>query len=420
MSADRPTGRRRATAYLLLIAMAIAAFWTLWHILRERALADLERTPIEQLGKLEPDRLTQVIRDLKSRPGQKSRIELLQGIQALRAGDTDGSLRWFRLAASDVRMRAVALRYAGAALYRQGRHLEAVRVLESCLQIDPKQLDARRWLASSLYDIGAMELAMEHLAVIADQDPSDPRPNRLRGLIQKDFEQYSAAIDDYRESLRRDPRQQGHDQVRQELAEALIQVHRYEEALDTLELAADSADRSALLAQCHLALNRRDEAVDHTASALKLDPQHTKARLMHARLLEDEGDLEGACEVVEEVVRSDPGEFEPRYQLTNIYRRLGRAEDADRQMEQFQQLQQARKEFATLHEAAFADVGNADLRFQLGEIACQLYKFALAETWYEAALAINPQHASARQALYELREGTRRDVLADGTELEQD
>src|SRR5690606_34589471 len=97
-------------------------------------------------------------------------------------------------------------------------------------------------------------------------------------------------------------------------------------------------------------------------------------------------------------------DFEPRYKLASVYRRLERTAEAEIQTSRFEHLQRCRQEFARLHEEAFADMKNADLRYQLGKIACELYRFDLAQVWFEASLAINPQHVLAHQALAALQQ----------------
>ena len=142
----------------------------------------------------------------------------------------------------------------GRTYYSQGRHLEAINVFRTLLDESPEQLDARRLLAASLYDIGAMDPAMVQLALIAQRDPADPRPHRLRGLIQKDFRTVPAAVEDYRESLRRDPHQPDDAQIRRELAECLVRIHQYEQASEMLADLDESAKGCALAAECELAL----------------------------------------------------------------------------------------------------------------------------------------------------------------------
>src|SRR6185295_5876458 len=102
-------------------------------------------------------------------------------------------------------------------------------------------LDARRWLASAEYDLGRTDRADAELKIISDKAPHDPGPDRLRGLISKDYAEYAEAIDHYRESLRRNPQQRGRANVLAELAASLVKLGRFDEALETLR----ECDRTA-------------------------------------------------------------------------------------------------------------------------------------------------------------------------------
>jgi hypothetical protein len=56
-------------------------------------------------------------------------------------------------------------------------------------------------------------------------------------------------------------------------------------------------------------------------------------------------------------------------------------------------------QFSRLHGKAVANPADADLRYQLGVVANRLDKRELARSWFMAALALDPTHTHARQAL---------------------
>jgi tetratricopeptide (TPR) repeat protein len=68
-----------------------------------------------------------------------------------------------------------------------------------------------------------------------------------------------------------------------------------------------------------------------------------------------------------------------------------------------EELRGLRDRFTKLHTQAIKNADDVDLRYQLGELARQLDKPLLAVSWFEAALALDPQHEKARQALQGLR-----------------
>src|SRR5205085_1866437 len=66
---------------------------------------------------------------------------------------------------------------------------------------------------------------------------ADGRPGRLVGLIEKDLGQYRAAVAAYREALARDLKDLVKEEVRVELAESLLKLKEYAEALNVLDAA---------------------------------------------------------------------------------------------------------------------------------------------------------------------------------------
>lgn len=339
------------------------------------------------------------IDELRRLPDYAAEVRILQASLNLRIGLPDAAVRELQPVVADRIHGTAALTLLGEAYHRLGRHLEAEQALRQSLSVNPSQTEARRWLAASYYDLGAMDLALEQLAILSREAPEDPRPNRLSGLIQKDFEQYQAAIEDYTESLRRGPDEVSRQEIVVELAECQVKQHLYEDASETLSLATSSADTLLLQARCAQALNEPGKAASLVERALAIEPTHLEARLFQAEILLDAGSVNEAAGVLEKTVAAWPGDYRPRYQLANIYRRLGMVNDAELQSAEVQRLQKLSDEFTELHQRAFSDTTNAALRFRLGEIADQLQKRELAEVWYRAALGIDPAHAAARSAL---------------------
>ncbi len=331
--------------------------------------------------------------------GWESQVDFLQGMLDLKTGNFRDAARELASAAKSEDLRPEAMPLLGEACYHLGQHSDAQRVLLDVLARDPEHTNARRWLAASFYDIGAMDLAMEQLEILSAKLPADGRALRLRALIQKDFERYSEAADDYTESLRRDPSAPDRQEMLLELAECQVRLYRYEQALNTLSDCKKSSASMVMMAECQQALNQPDAAGASLAEALKLDPRNVDGLLLQARFLLDENQVEEASKVLRQAVEISPQEYEARYQLSNVLRQQGKADEAEKETAEVQRLQALREEFTKLHETAFQDTQSAEIRFRLGQIADQLGKPDLAKTWFQAALALNPSHSAAAQEL---------------------
>jgi len=385
-------------------ALVLLIVGGLWWMSASRS-QDSQSLYDEAMRAIENDDLRRVrviIHTMRDVPDAASRLHFLQGKLRLRVGMPELAIGDLQAIVSDQEYSVTARTLLGEAFYRLGRHPQAQQVLQEALALDPSQTDARRWLAASYYDIGAMDLAMEQLAVLSHQVQDDPRPYRLRGLIQKDFEQFEEAIADYRQALSRSPEEAERQAILLELAECLVQQHRYDEATQTLSMAAVSSASLVLQARCAQSAGQPDTQSSLVERALILEPTSLDALLLQAELLLNKDDPTQASLALEKAVEAWPKDFRPRFQLANIYRRLGREREADAHSTEVQRLQKLQEEFTSLHEQAFKDTQNSEIRFRLGEIAVELNKRDLARVWYQAALAINPDHPGARNSLRRL------------------
>ena len=332
-------------------------------------------------------------------PGFESYGHLLRGNWFLLAERFEGAAREFGLATENPATQVEAYTRCGEALYRLRRYRDAEKMLLLALQHDESNSDVHRWLASTYYDLGAMSLAMEHLQIVGVNNPADGRPWRLRGLIQKDFEQFGQAVSEYREALKRDLIPDQRQAVLRELAECLVRQLQYQDALATLDEAAETPETLSLQAQCHSALGNTAEALTKADAALRLNPDHRSAVLTKAVILLENNHAEDAVSILEAAVNTYPNDFDVLFQLIKAWRLTGRTVQADSQAPKLAELEKLIDEFAALNKETFNDLDNAELRCQLGRLAIRLDRPALAGSWFQAALAIDPQHAEAMNLL---------------------
>jgi len=334
--------------------------------------------------------------------GFESYGHMLRGTWFLEKREYVAAANEFGMATDDPQTRTEAYTRRGEAFYRMHQFVNAEQMLLQALELDPDNSDARRWLASTYYDLGSMSLALEHLRIIGEMNSDDGRPFRLIGRIEKDFQHHGEAIDDYREALRRSLLESEREAVIEELAECLVHQLQYSEALDTLQDAKPSAPVFALQAACYAALGDSLKSISKADDALALDPELVSAILTRASIELEVGKAANVMDLLERAAAAHPGNFEILFQLVKALRLAGRDADADAKSGRLAELEKLVDEFAKLNATAFGDLGNADLRFQLGQLAQQIDRPDLARTWLEAALAIDPDLVKARNLLKEL------------------
>jgi tetratricopeptide (TPR) repeat protein len=344
---------------------------------------------------------------LRGVAGYEPHSHLLEGMLLLRKDRLPDAAVQLGLAANHPDTRALACTLCGEALCRSRELRGAERVLKAAIQSDRSQTDAHRWLAVLYYDIGSMVHALKELSAVAEQAPGDPRPLRLMGLIHKDFDKYQEAATAYRESLRRAAALSDEEaarfvdktEIRLELGECLLRLRRHAELLEALGECPRSAQRLALEAASYY--NERDieSARKLVAAALALAPNELDALHLQATLDLDANDPAAAVKILRRAAEQYPKDHSVHYKLSQAYQRLGRKEAAAAEAKLSKELYDLQRHFAELHQQAIRDTADADVRYQLGVVARQLGKPELAETWFRAALALDPRHAGAHNEL---------------------
>jgi tetratricopeptide (TPR) repeat protein len=379
-------------------------------VARLSAPSDVERIYRTGLSAMDRGELAAVqaaAEALADLPDAQPQRHLLEGIVHLRSGRLPAAIASFRPALEHPDTASLANMLAGETLYRNGQYRDAIEALKAATQQDSSLTDAHRRLAAVLYDIGASEAAVNELRIVSEQDPTDPRPHRMLGLIYKDMESFEQASVEYREALRRDPLMPLREDVLLELATCLLKTLRFDELDEVVAESPRSADFLAILAEARLKQEDTAEAARLIEEALRLQPDHYEAQLLKGSVELAQGAADQAAATLEKVVAQQPMDFRAHHKLSQAYSRLGQVDRARTEFEEGTRIQRLRATFANLHGHASVDTDNADLRYQLGVVARQLGREDLAVSWFTTAVALDPAHAGAREALQAISAATR-------------
>ena len=340
----------------------------------------------------------------KQIPGYEDKLHVLKGYISLYMNDYDTALLELEEAIEheDVTIKAAALALAGELMHKVNELDQAVKLLSSAIQLDPEYQNAHRLLGAIYFDIGLMQDAIGHLSQVAMLAPDDAMPHRFMGLIHKDYEQYRQAINNYRESLKREPFQTQREEILVELAESQIHLLRYKDAFGTLELALSSPKVLGLRADCLRHLDRSDEAKEQLELALKLDETQYDALLLKGILQLEFNQLQDARKTLELAVNYYPRDDRCRYKLIEVYRELNETELVAKNLEIYEPLREQRRRFSELNMEAIKQPEDIELRFELGFLANALDKKKLAVSWLRTALNMDPSHEKAAQLLQEI------------------
>ncbi|HUQ70519.1 MAG TPA: tetratricopeptide repeat protein [Planctomycetaceae bacterium] len=401
---DRIRHRRRSVwiviSIILSAVLLVGGFW--WHSRRPEERYRRARRALEA-G--DGQAVWRESRALLKTSGYEPHGRLLAGLLHVRGGRYVNALYELQFSARDDTTAVEALTVASECYYRLGQLSEAAKTARTAIARDPEALDARRWLASTYYDLGAMDHAVPQLEWISEKATDDARPEFLLGLINKDNERFGDAIIHYRESLRRDPRQVHREQLLSELAESLVKLSRFDEALEVLRESSQTAPTLTMAADCHQNLGRTDKAQELLRSARELDPTYAPACLQEGVLLLLLGRAGDALVALEEAVRLAPQNSQAHFYLSQAYGRTGEDAKSAEQLRLMQEIRAVEREFSELHSLAAQNPEDADVRYRIGVLARKLGKAELSRMWFHAALALQPDRAGALAALADSEDG---------------
>lgn len=209
---------------------------------------------------------------------------------------------------------------------------------------DPRA--AYTW-AFSLARTGQMQPANE----LADRLSAQALPPEVLSLVchlYVDTENYEGSAACYRKAYQADPTMKlAHYQV----GESLIHLDRPAEAIPELqqELAISPANPNVeySLAFALLQSSRKQEAQTLLTTVTTEHPEHAQAQYQLGKLLMEQGKTEEAIEHLEASERADASPDYVHYQLGTAYRKAGRTADSDRELKQFREIKDIRRNSAT-------------------------------------------------------------------------
>lgn len=321
-------------------------------------------------------------------PGNpRARLGLAESLGEL--GDLEGAL------ASLDEAQAHEVRHPGLEVFRAtvlsqlGRPGEAAGVLESVLESSPDAPEAQRLLGLLAYSLNRDSQAAEVLTKVLASNPADAEARATLGKIFFRRADYGNARLTFERVLEDD---EANEQAHFYLGEIERASQRFEEAVHHYQKASSAAARKGLGAAL-LKMGRYDEAEQAFEQALSGETgprQRAETLSLLGSLRNERGDEEGALAALTEASRSDPHHPETRYLLGTTLARLGRGEEARKELEAFRGLKAFEERKARLEVAILERPDEADSYRPLIELYLEHGRSAEALPFLEKALALAP------------------------------
>ena len=175
------------------------------------------------------------------------------------------------------------------------------------------------------------------------------------------------------------------------LAKVLLSLHQYTDALDESERFASLAGEDSQSFELHYLrglvlrrLGRREAARQELQTALEIRPGHADALLNMGAVLDEMGMPEQALRWLDKAANLDGRNPDVRYRKAKVLARLGRSEEADRELAAFSAIrQEAQREM------------QVNLLVDQAKTSLQAGDAAKAKDLLQQALRLDPEHAHA-------------------------
>ena len=260
----------------------------------------------------------------------------------------------------------------GIALYELGEYGEARPRLEAALRANPKDDNAELMLANDLIKLGELEPAAGHLQQLARRqpknqevwyllgkvymqlseqtlgklneiDPDSVLVHEISGEIMESMHNYDGALIEYKKAVEMAPERAG---THFRLGNAYWQLSMWDAATQQFqaELANDPRNCEAQWKIGNIRLEQHMEpetALAEVEKALAMCPNLASAHVDRARALLKLNRNEEAAKDLQIAEQADPSEPSTHFLLAQAYRALGRAKEAQAEMQLFSKLEES-------------------------------------------------------------------------------
>jgi len=179
------------------------------------------------------------------------------------------------------------------------------------------------------------QLAMQASEELATTAPASVQAEQLEAEAFESHEEWDKAIAQYHKILEQNPERRGiHYRVgRILLSKTPPDVENGKNELEQeLKVDPDNAAAEFMLGETARQAGQWEEAIGHFSRASKIDEGFQEAYLALGMSLNSAGKFSDAIRPLQSYVKMQPGDPAGHYQLATAYARIGRKEEADREM----------------------------------------------------------------------------------------
>ncbi|WP_373652420.1 tetratricopeptide repeat protein [Schlesneria sp. DSM 10557] len=348
--------------------------------------------PIAEIDRLarkeEPGELMERIIQGEEACGGPEGQAVLRAAYYLKRQEFDRALYYMAKVSPVGPYRSTSLWIAGEALFQTGQLTKAIQILNSLVAEFPDDVEGHRCLAAIYFDISAMQEARTELHEVIRLAPDDYRPHHLLGQIDLDFEKHAFAVEHYKKALELCKIPERQLELRQGLALSLQGDRQFAELLATVSPEEPDPQLQVCRADALWSQGKVEEAQQTLETILEKQPSFPDALLLSARIDLDQSKLDSAEKKLQKLLETDPHHVVARYQLAQVQRQAGKMDAFQESMKLKEETQKLMDQLVELNQQIIDRPGQPDLCLQIADVADQLGKHELAESWRKAAFGL--------------------------------
>jgi len=292
------------------------------------------------------------------------------------------------------------LQAAGGDLNKVEKHLRDWANAE-----DPKQLPLiLEALAVGYLRWSRVGQALQCVNEWLSRDPDNVEALFLRSSIFRQSGTWTKVAPDLRRVVELEPERPW---ARWWLAVALVNIGRYEEAMNHLEVLRqrtpaymDKTDVLVRLAICRQRMGRNREARELLDEVLAEHPNHGLALLTRGQIDQVNGQLEQAETWLRRAAEVLPYDYKTHWALTECLRQEGKTEEAQTEEAYANRLKDRWERYSEIASHQLTQRPNdPDLYCEMGKLMLELGNPEGAKNWFVNALLVDPQCVAAINAL---------------------
>jgi tetratricopeptide (TPR) repeat protein len=279
------------------------------------------------------------------------KIEALLGMAEKRTGDITGARRDLEQAFPQLQEQKLRVETGMELIeiyYGVSELDKAAGVVSTLRQLEPTNVEIL-YTSHQIYS----ELADESMLTVGMLAPKSARMHQLMAHEMARQGDTQGAIAQFREAVKADPQRPGlHYELAEMLTNSSARADQDEaEQQYKAALAANPFDEKSECRLGEIAARRSDlkDAFAHFSSAVKLQPDDADADLGLAKTLIAMNEPGKAQPLLENSARLEPFNAVTRYHLAAIYRKLGRDDDARRELAEFQKLKDMKQQLREVY-----------------------------------------------------------------------